>query len=167
MVKQVKPLEPIIKTPDKQKQRMVKQVKPLEHKEIEYDIVYKPITPKTPKRPEDKRARIIVKLISLVFVIIAGIFFIIMVNTLIEFNVSIAELKAEVQMDYPYMWEQVWNSSEVQGAISEGYIMFFADKAIFFVPLFILAIVVHVKGNKAIENRPSRITNSDPTTNNN
>ena len=58
-----------------------------------------------------------------------------MIGTMIEFAEELEALKRQIQMYYPYSWEQAWNDPQVQGVISEGYRMLFTDKAVFFIPL--------------------------------
>jgi len=65
-----------------------------------------------------------------------------MIGTMIEFAEEIEALKRQLQMYYPYSWQQVWNDPQVQGAISQGYTMLFTDKAIFFLPLIISGLIL-------------------------
>ena len=65
-----------------------------------------------------------------------------MAGTMIEFAGELEALKRQIQMLYPYFWEQAWNDPQVQGAISKGYTMLFTDKAVFFIPLIISGLIL-------------------------
>jgi len=64
-----------------------------------------------------------------------------MIGTMVEFASELEALKHQLQLYFPFSWEQAWNSPEVQSAISQGYSMLFADKAVFFLPLMIIGLI--------------------------
>ena len=64
-----------------------------------------------------------------------------MIGTMVEFASELEALKHQLQLYYPFSWEQVWNSPQVQSAISQGYSMLFTDKAVFFLPLMIIGLI--------------------------
>jgi hypothetical protein len=89
----------------------------------------------------EKKKKTCIKVGGLLLMIGLG-FLLWMIGTLIEFAGELEALKRQLQMYYPYSWEQAWNSPEVQGIISQGYSMLFADKAIFFIPLIISGLIL-------------------------
>ena len=71
-----------------------------------------------------------------------------MIGTMVEFAEELETLKRQLQMYYPYSWEQVWNDPRVQEAISEGYMTLFTDKAVFFIPLILAGLIIIRIGKK-------------------
>ena len=90
---------------------------------------------------KEQQKKKFVKVGGLLFAIGLG-FLLWMIGTLIEFGQELEALKLELQMYYPYSWEQAWNDPQVQGVISQGYTMLFTDKAIFFIPLIISGLIL-------------------------
>ncbi|MHA2008981.1 MAG: hypothetical protein ACXABO_15585 [Promethearchaeota archaeon] len=65
-----------------------------------------------------------------------------MIGTMVEFAGELEALKQQIQMYYPYSWEQAWNDPRVQRAISDGYTTLFTDKAVVFIPLIIVGLIL-------------------------
>ena len=76
------------------------------------------------------------------------VFLLWMIGTLIEFGQELEALKLQLQMYYPYSWEQAWNDPQVQGVIIQGYTMLFTDKAIFFIPLIVSGLILIGAGKR-------------------
>ena len=97
----------------------------------------------------EKQLKIIVNSIVIIFVIIGAIFISMMVSDLIDFVLVLEELR----LFYNIPYDVFYNNHEISSLISKGYWIITKDRLIVFVPLFIIAIIIKVSGNKIIKNR--------------
>jgi hypothetical protein len=68
-----------------------------------------------------------------------------MVSTMVEFQTYTDSLYRELVYQYgQYTADMVWNSPEVQNVLANGYMTLFTDKAVFFIPSFIVCVVLVV-----------------------
>ena len=88
------------------------------------------------------------KAVGALFLVIGLVLLLWMIGTMIEFAGELETLKRQIQMLYPYYWEEAWNDPLVQGVISEGYAMLFTDKAVFFIPLIISGLILIAVGKR-------------------
>lgn len=146
---------------------MVKQVKPLEHKEVKMEIkeeeYVKPVFKDTDSERTDYKnseaISMVCKIIAGICVLIAGIALWNMFSDFIEFGSYLAYLREGVP-DY------MWNDPQIQNAISEGYGRLARGPLTVAIPMIIVAGVLLVI-SKAVVNKtgmPSKIRQVQPIT---
>jgi hypothetical protein len=109
-------------------------IKPLEEK----------IFPKKEQKSHSKGKPVgtICNIIGVISILVGLIFVMWMVGTLMEFQAAIDDLHQQILYSYGSTYgEYIWNQPEVQDAIQNGYMMLIADKAVIFVPLFIIGAI--------------------------
>jgi len=152
---------------------MVKQVKPLEHKEVKMEVKEEYVKPVFKNTESERIVNTNSDTISMVCKILAGICALIAVIALwimfsdfIEFGSQVELLKEQVQMMYPFTWEQYWNDPQVQKAISDGYGQLARVPLTVAIPMFIAAGVLLVISKNVVNKAeaPSRIRQVKPIT---
>lgn len=131
---------------------MVKQVKPLEYKEVkkemdegEYvEVEFKDEGGERMDPNTSKAISIVLSLIAGICLIVAVIALAGMFSDFAEFGAYLEQLKAQLQMMYPFTWEQYWNDPQVQKVIADGYAQLAREPLTLAIPMFIIAGVLLV-----------------------
>ena len=131
---------------------MVKQVKPLEYKEVKKEMdKSKYIEVEFKDEGGERMGPDNSKTISTVLILLAGICMIVAFIALIgmfsdfaEFGAYVEQLKEQIQMMYPFTWEQYWNNPLVQETISDGYAQLARDPLMLAIPMIIIGIILIV-----------------------
>lgn len=153
---------------------MVKQVKPLEHKEVKkemdkgkyVEVEFKDEGGERMAPDSSKTISTVLKLIAAICMIVAVIALVDMFSDFAEFGAYVQQLKEQIQMMYPFTWEQYWNDPLVQNTISDGYAQLARDPLMLAIPMIIIGIVLIV-GSSVVAKRAkglSRITQVKPIT---
>jgi hypothetical protein len=94
---------------------------------------------------DNKQKKAVLGIFVGISALIGCIFLFWMVSTMVEFQTYTDSLYRELVYQYgQYTADMVWNSPEVQNVLANGYMTLFTDKAVFFIPSFIVCVVLVV-----------------------
>jgi hypothetical protein len=92
---------------------------------------------------ENKQKKAVLGIFVGISALIGCIFLFWMISTMLEFQAYTDSLYRDLVYQYgQYTADMMWNSPEVQNVLMNGYITLFIDKAVFFIPSFIVCVVL-------------------------
>ena len=93
------------------------------------------------------QVKILTKVVVIIFASIGSIFLFMMISDMIAWAQYLELLRTSFGIPYNVFY----NDPQVSALIAEGYRILFFDKAVIFIPLFIIAIGVSIAGKKYVD----------------